>query len=1144
MRRGDDVKPRESDPSTLASESEATVESLLQSTPESNKASVLFNLLSTEIRQRSMVGDSVSAADYKERFPGFEDVIDDLFKETADHSPSRYHRTKFHRKGGLGEIWRAQDIVLNREVALKTLHSDLAGHDDVRRRFLREAMITAKLQHPNIVPIHSLEVATEDGDPFYTMRFVKGKTLREEIAAFHNADEFNQTELRHLLGVFLSICNAVRFAHSHNIIHRDLKPDNVVVGDYGEVFVLDWGLAKSLAVRDSSATGDRCSPKFIETLLTQPGSYLGTPAYSAPEQAEAADDTDTRTDIYGLGAILYELLTGRPPTPKGITSQATEIPPPRQINASIPAPLSSIASKALKLERSDRYADVESIVQDIELWLADEPVSVHTDNLFERATRWLRKHRRVALAGIVSTLVVALVSAAAAFAINAARSAEQQRNAELERLVYISDVHDASDRINSGNFELADKMLRRCPEHLRGWEWRHSRSRANQVRAFVELEDLSLTPDESQFYSIRYTPEGRLLVGTVGSEPHFGYVEPGAHEAVWNDDTQFRPAALTPVNHKSILVCPQTGPTPDMVGLVNPHTGDTLSELTAANMVVDCSDDGETIALSSIKPNAMGWEYVIWSNGKPTKLNVPDLRGCQVADDLIASFSESAIQLWRPGESEVLNTIPATGTRNVAISADAKRLAIQHQSTINLVDISDPTQWVFQRSLNLTSNALGFSCMDFSADHKVLAVSEPSRISVWDVDTGLMLAALPQYVGSAYTEVMRLAVNSDGSEVAIQRRANVTVWKWNHDSRESWQLFDMVVEDLQIEDGKVYAVGADSTGVHLVSLDLESEIREVLKSYEFTPTFLSKRDEWIATSMRNKVQILDIETGREYEFEHGKWPESGFDNESWLPNSCLIALSGHDLLATAATDITYNPLRPNFANAAFATPTEANDEMMTVTLPFGDVDDPAFKSVMLWDLSTGKRTRELAGHEGMVMDIAFSPSGDRLLSASLDKTIRVWDPKTGATLRQLKGHRASVFSLEVDPSGRYVASGDLEGQIIYWDISTGEQVLTLDGHFSLVHGLAFSPDGSRLASVDLGAGIRLWDMKTGRELLFLDTLGWTSHGIGFTERGDLYAIASLREVWFWRSSPPPHRFVERTLPKLLATQLRPVRGAN
>lgn len=325
-------------------------------------------------------------------------------------SDSRYSRTRLQGRGGTGRVWVAKDLRLDREVALKELIE--SNQERSRVRFLREARITSQLEHPAIIPIYEL-VTDDTSNPYYTMRLVRGNTLKEAIALAHKDQEDSILKSR-LLRHFEDICNAIAYAHRNSIIHRDLKTANVVIGEFGETVVLDWGLAKNLdATIDNSNDTDPLldSDRFDFTIE---GKSIGTPSYMAPEQAEGrVEEIDERSDVYGLGAILYEILTGQPPftgssATKILADVVSRTPtPPEELNPHIPPALVSICNKCLNKNSMDRYLSVDLLCADIQRFMADERVSVHSERLSERTSRWIRQHK--VLAASVFALMVSSV---------------------------------------------------------------------------------------------------------------------------------------------------------------------------------------------------------------------------------------------------------------------------------------------------------------------------------------------------------------------------------------------------------------------------------------------------------------------------------------------------------------------------------------------------------------------------------------------------------------------------------------------------------------------------------------------------------------------------------------------------------------
>ncbi len=354
----------------------------------------------------------------------------------------RFRILRPHRRGGLGEVFVAKDEELDREVALKQILRRRVDDEEQRFRFMREAEITGKLEHPGVVPVYGLG-EDEVGRPYYVMRFIRGRTMREALESFHAEDNSKNVdsternkEFRRLLGWFIDVCQAINYAHSRGVLHRDLKPSNVMLGRYGETLVVDWGLARVAGADDKFSDDSDEKPVYANlsggSSETVDGTAVGTPAYMSPEQAEGRLDLlSPATDVYGLGATLFAILTGKPPLegkavdilPRVV---AGAIPDPREVNSAAPAALSAVCLKAMSRNRLDRYQSTQELAADIEAWLADEPVSACAEPLHERARRWARRNRTV-----VSTLLAAVVVIATCATIAAGLLGRKNEQLEL-----------------------------------------------------------------------------------------------------------------------------------------------------------------------------------------------------------------------------------------------------------------------------------------------------------------------------------------------------------------------------------------------------------------------------------------------------------------------------------------------------------------------------------------------------------------------------------------------------------------------------------------------------------------------------------------------------------------------------------------
>jgi serine/threonine protein kinase/WD40 repeat protein len=470
------------------------------------------------------------------------DAVSEVFTKNAV-TQAAYRLKQEIAAGGMGRIYHGEDAQLHREVAVKV--SKMGEGCDPR--FIKEAKVLAQLAHPNIVPIHALGV-DEDGFPFYSMKLVKGKTLQEIIRGLKAGDaEMTGAYTRErLLDIFRKVCDAIAFSHSRRVIHRDLKPDNIMVGEFGEVLVMDWGLAKHLdemappaalsadSSAESSAPAAHVVPLDSADLgATLDGEVMGTPQYMSPEQASGrAYDLDERTDIYALGAILYAILTLRPPV-EGATldellskvrsgeiaamatrrtkvagrSEAAPKPgEPAAMGAGIPTALKAVTRRAMALHREDRYQTVEALSSDVEAYLSGFATRAEEAGLLRQLVLLVRRHKAPAamiLLMVVSGAVFTVkLFASERAARESARIAEDNKRSAEENAQKAIDEKEVARRASAqAHIALAEaaereldgeemqRTLAEVPKDLRDQKWEYLDSKLESAELNVLSKD-------------------------------------------------------------------------------------------------------------------------------------------------------------------------------------------------------------------------------------------------------------------------------------------------------------------------------------------------------------------------------------------------------------------------------------------------------------------------------------------------------------------------------------------------------------------------------------------------------------------------------------------------------------------------------
>lgn len=445
-----------------------------------------------EIGVRDVEGD--------EQSPGVASVLH--FLASADESElsdngmqsggpeARYRIREELGRGGMGSVSKAEDLNVRREVAMKRLSATSAGRPGAVARFIEEAQITGQLEHPGIAPVYELGI-NGDGQVFYTMKRIRGESLGEVLRRLAHGEGQAREDwpLARLLRVFVGICETVAYAHSRGVVHRDLKPDNIMLGEFGEVVVVDWGVAKIMGKTHSS---ERSAVPYVtsvrqddgsEHLVTLSGRIVGTPQYMAPEQASGdVAGTNERSDVFGLGAILIEMLDLRTPYPGGQSVEhllaavrAGEIRIP-SVSDRTPDALQAVAERATRRNPGDRYTSVGEFKHDVEAFLNGFATAAERAGFFRQARLFIRRHQAacaIAFVGIVAILIGAGISVLV------------NRAARLEAETNLQRYTDEQARRQTDRKQSVPALLATARDLMRAEEWEDARRMADIAQDFA-----------------------------------------------------------------------------------------------------------------------------------------------------------------------------------------------------------------------------------------------------------------------------------------------------------------------------------------------------------------------------------------------------------------------------------------------------------------------------------------------------------------------------------------------------------------------------------------------------------------------------------------------------------------------------------
>jgi len=1038
-------------------------------------------------------------------------------RDPSELRTDRYRITGEVGRGGLGRVLRALDQVLDRPVALKELFS---ASEAMRSRFVREALITARLQHPSIVPVYDAG-HLGDRSPFYAMKLVAGRPLDKAIA-----EASTLAQRLALLPTVLAVADAIAYAHNERIIHRDLKPPNILVGKYGETIVIDWGLAKDLAADDRDAV-DAGPYRGTDVDKTVAGAMMGTPAYMAPEQA-AGEAVDERTDVYALGAILYQLVSGAIPhegdTLEEMVSHVItgQVRPLAERVPEVPRDLAAIVGKAMALEPAKRYANAQGFADDLRRFSTGQLVASHTYRTRDLVRRWLARHRGIVLVATAALALVSIISITSVVRIvraqhaaeDAAVVATRENNAATEML--------ANTLEEQGRQELLAGRPARAAVYLTEAQTKR-REQSVAIRALLADAMPSIEPIRSfaipgeEITGAALSPDGKVATTSMGGSVAIWDVSTGTivatlkghretvravafgadstrivtasldHTAkLWDGDGKVLATFEHPDEVRSVALARDgsrvvTIANDGIARLWIASTGTLVGTLEGAVGEVSTaafSADGTRVVTASEDRAARVWDattgkLVVTLDGHTTPVECAAFS--PEGSLIVTATIDGTAKLWdaRTGKLRASLEGHASGIDSAVFSPDGTRVvtaSVDH--TAKLWDVQTG-----KLLLTFEGHDGEVHSAAFSPDGKrVVTASLDRTAKLWDVETGRAIASFEGH----RDEVISAAFRAGGTQVLTTSEDGTTkLWDATPKrARVSLASGTLVSGQLDLDGERIVTAGEDH-GARIWNTRTGKQLASLEGAASVFAMFDASGTRVVTAGTDHTAKVWDAKTGAQVcSLDHGD--ELRF--ALFSPDGRKVATIGGRQGAriwdaktgTLIASVAAAPERLDQLHAAMF----SADGSRFVTVGGAN-------TTRIWNAGTGAQIAELPTQVGVAY-AAFSPDGARVVTADFDEAARVWDVTTGKLLVSLEGHTGMLYRARFSPDGERIVTASADHSAKLWDSRSGKLLASLDGHADQLFDASFSADGARVLTASADHSAKIWDARTGKLLASLD----------------------------------------------------------